>query len=110
MCGRFTLRVPLDILAQHFDSQLTDESEYAQRFNIAPSQQVATVRLQNGLRELTIMRWGLIPSWAKDIKIGFSSINARADTVATKPAFRSAYKRRRCLVLGDGYYEWKTEG
>ena len=81
------------------------------RYNIAPTQSVPGVRLDaDGKRELALLHWGLIPSWAKDKKIAYSTINARGDTVATKPAFRSAFKKRRCLVLTDGYYEWQKEG
>jgi putative SOS response-associated peptidase YedK len=78
------------------------------RYNIAPTQQVATVRARAdaGRRELVPLKWGLIPSWAKDPKIATQCLNARGETVAEKPAFRSAFKRRRCLILADGYYEW----
>jgi putative SOS response-associated peptidase YedK len=78
------------------------------RYNIAPTQNVAIVRqtVENSPRELALVRWGLIPSWAKDTKIGSTLINARSETIAEKPSFRSAFKKRRCLVLADGYYEW----
>ena len=78
------------------------------RYNIAPSQDVLAVRVPEpgAKRQLVALKWGLIPSWAKDAKIAYSTINARGDTVGTKPAFRSAFKKRRCLVLADGYYEW----
>jgi len=109
MCGRFTLRTPLTVLAKQFQFEL-DFAEAAPRYNIAPTQDVAAVRVTNGKRELAMLHWGLIPVWAKDKKIAFSTIIARGDTVATKPAFRSAFKRRRCLVLADGYYEWQREG
>ncbi len=80
-----------------------------QRFNIAPTQDVAAVRHSNEAdqRELVMLRWGLIPSWAKDTKIGNQTINARAETVAEKPSFRSAFTKRRCLILTDGFYEWQ---
>jgi putative SOS response-associated peptidase YedK len=110
MCGRFTLRTPQGVLIDQFAAQLAGPLQLAMRYNIAPTQSIPVVRLHDGQRELTTMRWGLIPSWAKDTKVGFSGINARADTVATKPAFRAAYKKRRCLVLAGGYYEWVTEG
>ena len=109
MCGRFTLRTPLPVLARQFEFGLGN-AQLSLRYNVAPSQDVATVRLADGKRQLALLRWGLIPSWAKDAKIGYSTINARSDTVATKPAFRSAYKSRRCLVLADGYYEWLRVG
>jgi len=86
----------------------------APRFNIAPSQPVAVVRLAPGLhdsrRELVQLRWGLIPSWAKDPAMGNRMINARAETVAEKPAFRAALRRRRCLIPADGFYEWQRTG
>jgi len=89
----------------------------APRYNIAPTQDVAVVRRrgegggEEGGRELSMLRWGLIPSWAKDIDFGAKTINARAETVAEKPSFRSAYKHRRCLLPADGYYEWiKAQG
>ena len=109
MCGRFTLRTPLTVLVDQFHFDLGN-AQLALRYNIAPTQEVAAVRLMDGKRQLATLRWGLIPSWAKDVKIGASAINARADTVATKPMFRTAYKRRRCLVLADGYYEWLRVG
>lgn len=110
MCGRFNLRVPLSVLARQFQFDLEGTPPIAIRYNIAPTQEVAAVRLAEGKRQLALFRWGLIPSWAKDAKIGASTINARADTVATKPAFRAPYKRRRCLVLATGYYEWLRVG
>jgi putative SOS response-associated peptidase YedK len=115
MCGRFTLRQPLTRLAEQFQFDLDSArvqlpGQLPLRYNIAPSQEVLAVRLEEGKRQLVQLRWGLIPSWAKDPKIGYSMINARADTVAAKPAFRTAFKRRRCLVLADGYYEWLRVG
>ena len=81
------------------------------RYNIAPTQDIAAIREDAGQgRELAAFRWGLIPFWAKDQSIGNRMINARAETVAEKPAFRAAYRRRRCLVLADGFYEWHKEG
>jgi len=121
MCGRFTLRTPLSILAQQFLFDLSGDGHtgtlsaaWRPRYNIAPTQDVVAVRTagtsDEPTRELAWFRWGLIPSWAKDEKIAYSTINARADTVATKPAFRSAFRKRRCLILVDGYYEWKPVG
>src|SRR5262245_23156475 len=113
MCGRFNLRTPMTVLAEQFlfDLGPLAKEAFRPRYNIAPTQQIPAVRLNAaGKRELALLHWGLIPSWAKDTKIGFSTINARGDTVATKPAFRSAYKKRRCLVLADGYYEWEKTG
>ncbi len=80
------------------------------RYNIAPTQMVPVVRPSGGQRELFAMRWGLVPFWAADLRIGARMIDARAETVSTKPAFRTAFERRRCLVPSDGYYEWLREG
>jgi putative SOS response-associated peptidase YedK len=112
MCGRFTQRSKLNLLLQQF--AIEDHDPHYQldpRYNIAPSQDVAVVRMINqGQRQLAMLRWGLIPSWADDPKIGYRMINARSDSVATKPSFRTAFKRRRCLIPADGFYEWKNEG
>jgi putative SOS response-associated peptidase YedK len=115
MCGRYTLRTRLNLVLSQFSAEQSpyqDWSLWGPRYNIAPTQTVPAVRQpeQGAKRELVALRWGLIPSWAKDAKIAYSTINARADTVATKPAFRSAFKKRRCLVVADGYYEWLKEG
>src|SRR6188768_4538763 len=109
MCARYTLRTKLNLLLSQFAAE-TAGLEFEPRYNIAPTQQVAAVRLNGERRELVPMRWGLIPSWAKEAKIAASLINARANTVEVKPAFRAAFRKRRCLVLADGYYEWLTEG
>jgi putative SOS response-associated peptidase YedK len=108
MCGRFTLRSEPRTVAGLFD--LPDVPDLAPRYNVAPTQQVPTVRasLDRPGRELSMMRWGLVPSWAADVSIGNRLINARGETVAEKPTFRSAFKRRRCLVPADGFYEWKA--
>jgi putative SOS response-associated peptidase YedK len=111
MCGRFTLTVDGEALAEQLD--LPVAPDIAPRYNIAPTQPVAAVRasIGSGQRELTYFHWGLIPSWAKDLKGGARMINARAETAAEKPAFRAALKYRRCLVPADGFYEWqKTDG
>ena len=105
MCGRYTLIADLGDLAQRFEFDGSDFS-YDPGYNIAPTESVLTVRNLDG-REAAFMRWGLIPFWAKDPKIGSRMINARAETVAEKPTFRNALKKRRCLVLADGYYEWQ---
>jgi putative SOS response-associated peptidase YedK len=107
MCGRFTLRTPAKDIAEFFD--LGDVPELRPRYNIAPTQKVAAVRLdrESEKRELAFLHWGLIPSWADDPKIGHRPINARAETVATKPSFRNAFKKRRCLIVADGFYEWR---
>ena len=91
--------------------RIHDRPNLRPRYNIAPTQDVLAVRLDSaGKQEAVQLRWGLIPSWAKEEKIAYSTINARAETVASKPAFREAFKRRRCLIGADGYYEWKAEG
>lgn len=107
MCGRFTLRTPASLLVSHF--QLNAPPLWEPRYNIAPTQIVATIVGGPGAsREFVPRRWGLVPSWADDASIGNRLINARAETVADKPAFRSAFKRHRCLVPADGYYEWQA--
>lgn len=107
MCGRFTQGTPPTILAELF--QLAEIPAWAPRYNIAPTQRVATVVVtsEHPNRQFRAWRWGLIPSWAKDPSIGARMINAQAETAATKPAFRAAFRRRRCLVLADGFYEWQ---
>jgi putative SOS response-associated peptidase YedK len=108
MCGRFTLAAPTEQLATQF--QLAAAPELAPRYNIAPTQQVAAVRATEGGRELALLRWGLVPSWAKDPSVGAKMINARSETAAEKPSFRSAFKQRRCLIPADGFYEWQQHG
>ena len=109
MCGRFTLKTDPETLTETFPGFTTPAAdEMSPRYNIAPSQQVAIVP-NNGDKSVEFFRWGLIPSWAKDPKIGNRMINARSETLAEKPSFRTAYKRRRCLILSDGFYEWKAE-
>jgi len=95
MCGRFTLRTKLNLLLSEFAAELKEGAVWEPRYNIPPTAPVPAVRLVNGKRKLSLLKWGLIPSWAKDTKIACSTINARADTAATKPAFRSAFKKRR---------------
>lgn len=109
MCGRFTLTVSPDQLQAAFDLSEPPPAEFGPRYNIAPTQPVAVITNQTP-RKLEFFKWGLIPAWAKDPKIGNALINARGETVAEKPAFRAAFKRRRCLILADGFYEWKKEG
>jgi putative SOS response-associated peptidase YedK len=111
MCGRFTLRAPAAAVAKEFG--LFDVPELSPHFNICPSQSVVIVRQRSEAegRELAFVHWGLIPSWAEDPKIGNRMANARSETAATKPSFRSAFKSRRCLIIADGFYEWqKTDG
>ena len=109
MCGRFAFYSPAEAAAALFG--VPGSVDIEPRYNIAPTQYVAAIR--NGAdeeREVVMLRWGLVPFWAKDPSIGNRMINARAETVAEKPSYRSAYKHRRCLVLADGFYEWPREG
>jgi putative SOS response-associated peptidase YedK len=111
MCGRYTLKTPAAELARIFSATLfpgLDSLPDIPRYNIAPTQPVLAVRSLEGRRMLSRLRWGLIPSWAKDPGIASSLINARGETVAEKPSFRTAFQRRRCLIPSDGFYEWKA--
>ncbi len=109
MCGRFAFYSPSEAAAALFGA--TGSVDFPPRYNIAPTQSVAAVRHgADNERELVALRWGLIPFWAKDPSIGNRMINARAETVAEKPSYRNAYKHRRCVVLADGFYEWRKEG
>jgi putative SOS response-associated peptidase YedK len=111
MCGRFTLTDPDQKMAVQFN--LPEVPDLAPRYNIAPTQPVAAVRVASDsvVRELALLQWGLVPFWAKDPAVGERLINARVETVADKPAFRAAFRRRRCLVVADGFYEWqKVDG
>jgi len=107
MCGRYTLKVALSELVQTFG--LNAAVAPAPRFNIAPTQSVSVVT-NSGERMLETFRWGLVPFWAKDLAVGNRMINARAETVSAKPAFKRLLVSRRCWVLADGFYEWKKEG
>ncbi|XWK89291.1 MAG: SOS response-associated peptidase [Phormidium sp.] len=109
MCGRYSFNQVAEAIADKF--QVKEVPPLSPRYNIAPTQQIATVSVnsESSERQLKMLRWGLIPSWAKDAKMGAKLINARAETVAEKPAFRSAFKKRRCLILADGFYEWQTQ-
>ena len=109
MCGRFTLHSNPAILAAEFD--LTDFPLLNPRYNIAPMQPIVALRRDAaGLRTAALLKWGLVPSWADDPKSGNRMINARSETIAEKPSFRTAFKRRRCLIPADGYYEWRKVG
>ena len=108
MCGRFSLTTAPDAMRALFDFE--NLPNLPPRYNIAPTQPVSVVRADDaGSRQLTMMRWGLIPHWAKDGAMAAKMINARAETVAEKPAFRDAFRKRRCLVPADGFYEWRTK-
>lgn len=106
MCGRYVLRTPADEVARLLGAVL--DASFAPRWNIAPSQPVPVVRALDDGRHLSLLRWGLIPRWAKDPAIGNRLINARSETAAEKPSFRDAFARRRCLVPADAFYEWSA--
>jgi putative SOS response-associated peptidase YedK len=111
MCGRFLRLSSRDELARLLGCETADgTSELFPRYNVAPTQLVAVVREDDGRRALRMLRWGLIPSWAKGPRIGITLINARAETAAEKPAFRAAFKKRRCLIPAAGFYEWRATG
>lgn len=107
MCGRFTLDASAEEIAERF--QLPFLPEIQPRFNIAPSQQIPVVRRESHGRALAMARWGLVPHWAKQENMGYSTINARAETVATKPTFRAAFRQRRCLIPANGFFEWRAD-
>jgi len=114
MCGRFTLRTPATVLIEHFDLDVRGDRQmplFEARYNIAPTQDVLVVRADpaDGRRVAEMLRWGLIPSWSASDKAGSGppQINARAETLAEKPTFRTAFRRRRCLIPADGFYEWQ---
>lgn len=107
MCGRFTLTVDPADLKEHYENVSFPE-KYAPRYNIAPSQAVLAIP-NDGRNAADFFMWGLIPSWAKDASIGNRMINARGETLAEKPAYRGAYKYKRCLIPADGFYEWKSQ-
>ena len=109
MCGRYTLSSPGDVIQELFDVELPPD--FSPRYNLAPTQEAPVVRVleAGGDRSSDLLRWGLVPFWADDQEIGNRMINARSETASEKPAFRAAFKRRRCLVLADGFYEWRKE-
>ncbi len=109
MCGRYASSRPADDLAAHFDVDSPADEALPPSYNVAPTDPVYVVLERQGERQLRVVRWGLVPSWAKDPKVGARFINARRETVADKPAFRAAFARRRCLVPADGYYEWPRQ-
>jgi len=109
MCGRYTLSAPPKTLTEWFELAVPAPADLAPRWNVAPSQPVAIVP-NRGPRAVALARWGLVPYWATDPSVGARQINARAETLRTRPAFRDAYRLRRCLVLADGFYEWRGRG
>jgi putative SOS response-associated peptidase YedK len=110
MCGRFYDIHDLDDITSRFRVDRPRDLSLPLRYNVAPTQSVPVIRIENEKRELTLMRWGLIPHWAADEKIGYKMINARAETVAEKPSYRKAYESRRLIVPASGFYEWKRDG
>src|SRR5690348_4310579 len=107
MCGRFRLFKTDKAVMKQFGVEI--DPDYSPRYNISPSQSVVTIRQDAAqpVRLLSKMRWGLVPFWAKDLAIGYKMINARSETVLEKPAYRDSFKKRRCLIPADGFYEWK---
>lgn len=108
MCGRFAQRQPARKLAAEFKVEIAEELEA--RYNIAPTQKIMAIRSAGAEREAVWLKWGLVPSWAKDTSMGARLINARSETVGEKPAFREAFRRRRCIIPADGFYEWQRRG
>jgi len=108
MCGRFTLHTPESQIREVFHLEHSDSLGLRPRYNIAPSQQVPIVRDTDTDREMVMAKWGLIPHWSKEAKTKYSTINARIESVAEKPAYRTPFKQRRCLIPADGFYEWKV--
>jgi putative SOS response-associated peptidase YedK len=111
MCGRYRLSRRKQLVEEYFGAASADY-EWSPRYNVAPSQPVLTIRqdVREPVRNLSTMRWGLIPSWANDPSIGYKTINARVETVAITPSFREPFKSQRCLIPADGFYEWKRNG
>lgn len=107
MCGRFSLS-SIYGLQDRFGYE--NDIDLKERYNIAPSQQVPIVREDEGVRKASFYKWGLIPYWSKDTKIGFKMINARSETVNEKPSYKGPFKTQRCLILSDGFFEWQREG
>src|SRR5690349_19756376 len=106
MCGRFVITSPPGVLRQLFG--YPEQPNFPPRYNVAPTQPVPVVMMNQGTRHFQLMRWGLLPSWVKDPRDFALLINARSETVLDKPAFKNAIKRRRCLIPADGYYEWQN--
>jgi putative SOS response-associated peptidase YedK len=106
MCGRFVITSPPEAMRQVF--AYTEQPNFPARYNVAPTQPVPVVIVENGARHFRLMRWGLLPSWVKDPRKFTLLINARSETITEKPAFKNAIRRRRCLIPADGYYEWQT--
>ena len=108
MCGRFAQKIPFEALQQNFNIRTID-SDIIPNYNVAPTQEILVIIKHDNENTLEKFHWGLVPFWAKDTSIGSRMINARAETVSQKPSFRNAFKKRRCLIPADGFYEWKGE-
>jgi len=108
MCGRFTITATFTEIIQRFEIDAAIQEElYNPNYNVAPSQSVLSIINDGSRNRLGFLRWGLIPPWSKDMKIGYKMINARAETIAEKPSFRNPFKKKRCLIIADSFYEWK---
>ena len=110
MCGRYNLFAGAEDVMSRFRIRGDLDTQWQERYNIAPGQLIPAVRMDEGERRMSALKWGLIPSWAKDPKIGYKMINARAETADEKPSFKPLLKQRRCLIPANGFYEWKKEG
>ena len=110
MCGRYSITSNFEAVRRLFALPGPAPNWWQPRYNLAPTEEAPVVRLREATRELVPLRWGLIPYWAKDEKIAHQTINAKAESVASKPAFRAAFAARRCLVVTDGFYEWQRQG
>jgi putative SOS response-associated peptidase YedK len=108
MCGRFSRKATLQAIVDEFEIEEQDE-KVKPSYNVAPGQEIAVV-LKDENKKLSLLKWGLIPSWAKDPTIGSRMINARAETLSEKPSFKHSLRRKRCIIIADGFYEWKKEG
>lgn len=107
MCGRYSLTADFQVIEDRFGEATFDITKYEESYNIAPSQMVLSVVNDGSKNRIGFLKWGLIPPWAKESKIGFKMINARSETVHEKPSFREAFKSKRCLIIADSFYEWK---
>ncbi len=108
MCGRFTLAASIDEILNRFDAEaFLQEEAYLPSYNVAPSQSVLAIINNGSINKMGYLKWGLIPPWAKDMSVGYKMINARAETLSEKPSFRTAYRKKRCLIIADSFYEWK---
>lgn len=108
MCGRYVISSPYDIIKESFSIDSAQE-DFTPNYNVCPTQHIPAILNENGKNVLTKIHWGLVPSWAKDKSMAVRMINARSETISEKPSFRNAFKKRRCLIPANGYYEWKGE-